>query len=664
MDEKANANIMKPQKSRIREISNLEMNEDAITLELENDKPIIALENPNEIIPHDKIPKIVKDSVINTYGEEFFLSKKWTIGKLKRLRRAITHPKENLTNAIAQICGPKCNIKESCPYDIIGKAPIGERCISKNSIIFNENGYPIPIYKLNIGDKIFSINENTHNITIDTITDFIDQGLKKVYIIKTFHGYILECTTNHPIYTVNGNIHNRTNPTKQNKSISIKDLPHIWQSIDDGLSINNKIAIPNILRSNNNLKIEDGAAELLGYFIGDGYSNKYQIKFYNSNKLYIDEFEKLCIKLGVKKCSITHYPPNKGTCNNKEFIRKENWEVLPLTIRKGSINPVRDIIKNFGLLNVKGPNKKLPEWIYELNTKQLGLFINRFWSADGNVTISNNKVHLSNTQENKELLIQLQLIFKRYGIQSTIKSINGKYKNNWIIIIRAFDSVTNFFKLTGLIYGKEINSKKAIELTKHSKYTHIEKDIRWDRIKSIKYKGEERVYDITLKNNSNFFANGILIHNCPVELNLAKMLTKEYIIAVSERLQKDLKDLNEDIIYHNLIKGLVESDIVENRLNSSIANNGLISEEPAAINQQTGEVYYKDEESVYLRIKDKVLSRKDKLYRQLLATPEMIAKYKNKSESDKIAQMVDVIDRISKIADDLEPSIKDGEIVK
>ncbi len=44
-------------------------------------------------------------------------------------------------------------------------------------------------------------------------------------------------------------------------------------------------------------------------------------------------------------------------------------------------------------------------------------------------------------------------------------------------------------------------------------------DVFVDKILSIKEQGFEDVYDITVKKNSNFFANNIVVHNCPYFLN-------------------------------------------------------------------------------------------------------------------------------------------------
>jgi hypothetical protein len=137
---------------------------------------------------------------------------------------------------------------------------------------------------------------------------------------------------------------------------------------------------------------------------------------------------------------------------------------------------------------------------------------------------------------------------------------------------------------------------------------------------------------------------------CPIELKLAQLLTDEYNLAVSERHNIAVEDLESDIVYYNLIRGLVEADIVDNRLNSAIGRDGFTQDVPSAVNSETGEVFFKQEESVAIRIKDRVNGRKDKLYQQLIASPEMIAKYKIKSEGDIMNRLLDAVEQLEKAA--------------
>lgn len=149
---------------------------------------------------------------------------------------------------------------------------------------------------------------------------------------------------------------------------------------------------------------------------------------------------------------------------------------------------------------------------------------------------------------------------------------------------------------------------------------------------------------------------------CPIEIHKSQQLYNEYIKAVSERLKMDPDEIRSDIILHNLINGLVEADMVEDRLNGSIAEDGFLTEVPAVINEQTGEVFNKQEESVAVRIKERVARRKDQLFRQLLATPEMAEKYRRGEDADTVAKKAKVIEQMEKLLKNMEEkTITDGE---
>ncbi len=141
---------------------------------------------------------------------------------------------------------------------------------------------------------------------------------------------------------------------------------------------------------------------------------------------------------------------------------------------------------------------------------------------------------------------------------------------------------------------------------------------------------------------------------CPIELTIAKLSYEEYVNAVALRLSIDPEDVKKDIILHNLISGLVESDMIEARLNSIIANEGFITEVPVIIHQETGVVYKRDDETVAIRIKERVARRKDQLYKQLLATPEMAEKYRRSGSESSTRRTVEALDKLIKLVEKKE----------
>jgi len=141
---------------------------------------------------------------------------------------------------------------------------------------------------------------------------------------------------------------------------------------------------------------------------------------------------------------------------------------------------------------------------------------------------------------------------------------------------------------------------------------------------------------------------------CPIELAYAKRTYDAYLAAVAEQYGANANLLKDNIIVHNLINGLVEADMVELRLNNTIAHDGFEVQVPTAVNENTGDVYYRDEESVSVRIKERVARRKDMLFRQLLATPEMAAKYKRKESSDLVARQSQALDSLEKLVKSIQ----------
>lgn len=135
---------------------------------------------------------------------------------------------------------------------------------------------------------------------------------------------------------------------------------------------------------------------------------------------------------------------------------------------------------------------------------------------------------------------------------------------------------------------------------------------------------------------------------CPIELRIAEELYNAYVHAVAERLQAEEQEIRSDIIFANLIMGLVKSDIVENRLDGIISRDGFSTQIPSAIDEITHEVYYHEEESVAVRIQDRVRKRKDRIFQQLIATPEMAEKYRKGGSNDVVTKTLSVLDAIEK----------------
>jgi len=66
--------------------------------------------------------------------------------------------------------------------------------------------------------------------------------------------------------------------------------------------------------------------------------------------------------------------------------------------------------------------------------------------------------------------------------------------------------------------------------------------IVWDKIKSIKYAKDDITYDLEVPEYHNFIANGIIVHNSAIALNIAKELGRASIVVPVKALQKQYAD--------------------------------------------------------------------------------------------------------------------------
>jgi len=117
----------------------------------------------------------------------------------------------------------------------------GRRCLPNNSPILLSNGHNKKISDIKIGDNIISYN-HLLGFQNDNVTDIYDNGIQDIYNITLSNGSNIQCTVNHPLLTLE-------------KSYTNYDLYHdVWKSIDEGLSIGDKVGVKNnLVRKNSTI---------------------------------------------------------------------------------------------------------------------------------------------------------------------------------------------------------------------------------------------------------------------------------------------------------------------------------------------------------------------------------------------------------------------------
>lgn len=204
-----------------------------------------------------------------------------------------------------------------------------------------------------------------------------------------------------------------------------------------------------------------------------------------------------------------------------------------------------------------------------------------------------------------------------------------------------YHSDTSSFVWQSLDSGLYVGSTLIVEDVGDNDYSESFGDCFEDQIISVNYVGVEEVYDITVKNNQNFVANNIVIHNCPlfkenvhvlgercrIELSLMEVWAQEYI--------EELNINPNSIIEVQTLSRLLEISILERRLTEymSIHDPDLTADFITSVDQE-GNVITNKGPSIAFEQREKLDRAKMKLYESLNATRERRHKIQQQMQSD------------------------------
>jgi replicative DNA helicase len=414
------------------------------------------------------------------------------------------------------------------------------RCLHEETDIFMADGSVKMIKDVNIGDKVITYNEGRKKTQHSyKVLNKWENGEKDVYQIELQNGDILKVTDNHPILSW-------FHEGRINKLVQEKSFKRVYKSLQDGLSVGDKVYTLNQFGIFGDITDLD-LAKLLGYIVTDGYvcnsgriGDKHVLEFRNIRYEYIQEYRSLLKKIfGIEVDPLFH--PER--IDKDGTIHKRHWS-LAVFNRDSS---VLTFLRSIGCFNKETRELSILDFAFKFSREALGIFINRCWAGDG--CIYNKDEHhleflrttLSLASGNREFLERYRLLLKKIGIQCSHiykEKLDSEAKGISLRINRIAD-VERFFSFVGPIYGKIDQSLLAINET--SQRTHWRKHgglttLSRTKIVDIKYLGKLKVFDLEVETRHNFIANGIIVHNCSSKrkvFRLGRQLGKTETLSVS-----------------------------------------------------------------------------------------------------------------------------------
>lgn len=341
-------------------------------------------------------------------------------------------------------------------------------CVTGDTLVVTDQGL-VRAKDLKDGMKVFTLDGWCE------IEEVLDNGIKDIYEIELENGMRVKATREHKLLTSNG----------WKKVEDIKEGEKIRIVVED---VKYEYASP----------LHENFAEFLGYWVADGILN---------------ESDYASLHAGKELELANHFTNQLSDIAGNSLVATYGNQLTIYAHKKEFVEQIRKISKmDVSQIN----NKEIPEIIFKSNKKAQAAFLRGLFTANGTVYDANGTVTISLSSTSKKPLEEVQILLSTFGIYSIItnEKEEGKgdaSKQTYKLLIGGRDSYL-FMKKIGLVGEK---NKKLAKLIKDKKFPKNERD--FVSIKSIKYVGKERVFDIKAPPSYTWITNGIYSYDCGEE---------------------------------------------------------------------------------------------------------------------------------------------------
>jgi intein/homing endonuclease len=404
-------------------------------------------------------------------------------------------------------------------------------CLKGDTRINTEFGVE-EISKIQVGTNVWSFNTETQEKELSPILDKIMSGTKEVFKVSTKHNFI-DASKEHKILvaTESGDF-----IYKNVCDLKIGDLLVLNKNEHTNKTILINKSKPNENKNGwfNNIElipdtVTEEFAQLFGFLIGDGWltTDNSKVEFalgtdVETNEYYISLLEKFS---GCKMIT-----------NNKQATLHSKM--------------LKTILERMGFSG-KSYEKRIPNWVFEMDTILQKAFVAGLMDADGWATRDQWVVGLHIELNNKELIEDLKILLQRIGYKSG--SIRSRLRKEPIIEGRQIKTVRESHMIT--FYDSYLTQMKKYEFKNRKTDNFI-----LEPIQSIESIGEFETYDIYVKNeNHNFYANNIIVHNSILEKS--RRIWKQLILAEDSMLVYRVTRAPERRVYKIYVGNIDDADV-------------------------------------------------------------------------------------------------------
>lgn len=382
-------------------------------------------------------------------------------------------------------------------------------CLVGDTRVETEYGYK-NIEDIKIGDKVWTFNVDTHDKELSDVTMHMNKGIKEVFKVYLKH-YEIEGTSDHKLlcYDSKKLVYKEIGELKKGDLVvcdnadnrKYKDILIDKSDLKEFEKGQKSIQWWTEYLSNVPNVVTKEFAQLFGFMLGDGWlSHGYHVMFaLGEYKSLNDKYISLLEKFSGKKVSFVKQPKNS--------IKKLQFNATFVGSKM-----LYTILKRMGF-NGDCYTKRIPSWVFSSNNDIKQAFLNGIIDADGSLNVvSNNTICYNIELANEQLIKDIKILAQSLGYRTGKIGCRDRVGivTDTSIVARHKSYYLNFYQ----VKNEQLKKFKNIQFNNST--------IKVEEVKDIIPSGLKETYDITVNNsNSNFFANGIITHNCSV-LNSAR----------------------------------------------------------------------------------------------------------------------------------------------
>ncbi|MCR4369185.1 MAG: vitamin B12-dependent ribonucleotide reductase [archaeon] len=378
----------------------------------------------------------------------------------------------------------------TCPND--GRINASNPCVTGDTLVLTkEQGWKRIDF---IVGKETELITNLGEMSTGFTQGSFETGTKPVYMLETNSGYEIKLTADHRVYTDNRGFVAACELTKDDfVCLPSKETGEIREPQDKDFF------------------------RLIGIYLGDGCGSGGKIQLTMSKhdeKAVMQKIADYCSKEFEKK---TH--KNSGTM----LLETQTTSKINIVMESGlkKVSPFVDFTQ-------KSHEKKVSEKIFGLSLGEQKYVLQGLFTADGTVANYGEKSqYVSLDLTSLELLKGVQIMLLGFGIKSKLYMNRRAGKETALLPdgkgglkeykVREMHSL-RISRSSRILFEKNIGfmeeSQKNAKLAEMNATVTTYQDRPFDRVKSLTYIGEQKVYDLTEPFTHSFIANGISVHNC------------------------------------------------------------------------------------------------------------------------------------------------------